>query len=290
MVAPFRPATETDHTQTCAQILAQGAERLAGAGVPGPMRDARRLLAHAIDISSTRLTLVLPDPATAALTARFFNLIEQRANRQPVSQIIGTREFFGRSFRVSPDVLDPRPETELLVEMALKYPFERVLDLGTGSGCVMLSILAERPGTIGKGADISQSALDVAAENSASLGLSDRCEFLKSDWYRCVEGRFDMIVANPPYVSAVEYGHLAPEPRQWEPKIALTPGGDGLSPYRKIAPGSLCHLTPGGRLIVEIGPTQGRAVNAIFSDTGLIDCTIHKDLDGRDRVVSGRLP
>ena len=272
-----------------AQAALPGAvRRLTDAGVPDAARDARKLLAHAMRLPPDRLTLHLGDDLTPQEIARFDAAIAARARRQPVSQIIGHRDFFGRSFRVTPDVLDPRPETEVLVLAALAQPFALVLDLGTGSGCILLTLLAERPDATGLGTDLSPVALEVARGNSHRLGLAGRAEFHPSDWFDGVALRgFDLIVTNPPYISADEMALLSPEVLGWEPHLALTPGGDGLAAYRRVAAGALVHLAPGGRLIAEVGPSQGAAVAALWQAAGLSDVAILPDLDGRDRVVQG---
>ncbi|MCB1394708.1 MAG: peptide chain release factor N(5)-glutamine methyltransferase [Rhodobacter sp.] len=264
--------------------------RLAAAGVPDPARDARLLLAHALGIAPDRVTLVLRDPLPEGAALRFDAALGQRAARIPVSQITGRRAFWGRDFHVTRDVLDPRPETETLVAAALEAPFARVLDLGTGSGAILLSLLAERPAATGMGVDLSAPALAVAAENAEALGVAARADLHRSDWFAAVEGRFDLVVSNPPYIAEVEMAGLSPEVREHEPRLALTPGGDGLDAYRAIAAGVGGHLTPGGRLLVEIGPTQGAAVSALFAQAGLTGIAVRPDLDGRDRVVGAHRP
>ena len=184
-------------------------------------------------------------------------LITRRTNREPVSHITGTRLFWGRPFRVTPDTLDPRPETELLVHTALCAPFATVLDLGTGTGCILLSCLADRPMATGLGTDIDPATLAVAARNAASLGLAARAEFRLSDWCADVTGSFDLILSNPPYIAAAEMADLAPEVRLWEPHRALTPGGDGLAPYRSLAQDAPSRLLPGGRLLRILGHAMG---------------------------------
>lgn len=268
--------------------LAAATQRLRAAGVPDASRDARRLLAHALGVAPTRLTLHLADPMPELAVEAYEQAIARRARREPVSHITGTRAFWGRDFRVTGDVLDPRPETETLVDLALQAPFRRVLDLGTGSGCILLTLLAERPGAAGLGTDLSASALSVARDNAQRLGLTP--DFVLSDWCAAVTGSFDLIVSNPPYIAAGEMAALSPEVRQWEPQMALTPGGDGLDAYRAIAAQAPALLCPKGRLMVEIGPTQGAAVSALFQDAGLENVTVTPDLDGRDRVVSGSKP
>jgi release factor glutamine methyltransferase len=275
---------------TGAQALRAAVARLAAAGVPGAAGDARALLAHALCVSPDRLTLHLADLVPPEAALRFEGAVAARVARQPVSQIIGRRLFWGRSFRVTPDVLDPRPETETLVAEALRGPFDRVLDLGTGSGAILLTLLAERPEATGLGTDVSTVALRVAVGNAEALALTPRAAFRRADWCDGVPGRFDLIVSNPPYIAQGEMAALNSEVHDWEPHLALTPGGDGLDAYRRIAAGLSDHLMPGGRVLVEIGPTQGLAVTTLFRAVGLRDLAVLPDLDGRDRVIAGRAP
>ena len=274
---------------TGAEALRAAIPRLAAAGVPDAPRDARVLLAHASGIAPDRLTLHLGDPLSDAAEHAFEAAIARRAAREPVSHITGQRLFWGRSFRVTPDTLDPRPETELLVQTALEEPFARMLDLGTGTGCILLSCLADRPMAQGIGTDIHPATLAVAAANAQTHGLSARAEFILSDWLDAVTGQFDLIVSNPPYIAESEMPSLSPEVQR-EPHRALSPGGDGLDAYRAIARAAPAHLNPGGRLMVEIGPTQAAAVTALFTAQGLTNIRILPDLDGRDRVVIARQP
>ncbi len=271
------------------EALRAAIPRLAAAGVPDAPRDARALLCFAAGIAPDRLTLHLADPLTPEAAAAYDAAITRRTAREPVSHITGTRLFWGRSFRVTPDTLDPRPETEILVQAALSEPFLKLLDLGTGTGCILLSCLAGMPMATGTGTDIHPATLDVATGNASTLGLSPRARFLLSDWFSAVTGRFDLIVSNPPYIAAEEMPALSPEVQR-EPRRALTPEGDGLDAYRAIARGAPARLMPQGRLIVEIGPTQGAAVSALFAAQGLTDLRILPDLDGRDRVVFARKP
>ncbi|TKA94001.1 peptide chain release factor N(5)-glutamine methyltransferase, partial [Cereibacter changlensis] len=239
----------------------------------------------ALRLEPDRLTLHLQDLLAPEAATRFETALAAREARQPVSQITGTRLFWGRSFRVTRDVLDPRPETETLIETALETPFASLLDLGTGSGAILLTLLAERPAARGLGTDLSPEALAVAEGNAQALGLAGRARFQTADWFAGVEGQFDLIVSNPPYIAEAEMAGLSPEVRDWEPHLALTPGGDGLDAYRAIAAAAPAHLAPGGRLLVEIGPTQGQAVSALFAAAGLSGLRVEADLDGRDRVV-----
>ena len=273
-----------------ADAIARGAARLAAAGVPGAERDARLLYRWAAKLSGAGLSATLSDPATDAEIARFEQAIAAREGRAPVSHIIGAREFWGRSFRVTPAVLDPRPETETLIAHALKQsPARRVLDLGTGSGCILLTLLAEWPQASGVGVDNSADALVVAASNAVRLGVADRAELTLGDWCAGLAGQFDLIVSNPPYLAATEIADLAPEVRLHEPLSALCPGSgpsdDGLDAYRRIASGVGELLAPGGRLLLEIGPTQATAAGHILHQAGIAVSAILPDFDGRNRVV-----
>ncbi|MBS3981787.1 MAG: peptide chain release factor N(5)-glutamine methyltransferase [Rhodobacteraceae bacterium] len=260
------------------------------AGIEDGARDARVLLAHALGIAHDRLTLRLQDDMTEPQAALYDAALQARMARQPVAQITGRRLFWGQSFRVTRDTLDPRPETETLVAEALRAPFLKLLDLGTGTGCILLSCLKGMPLARGLGTDISDPALQVAMGNTRDLGLEARARFRKSDWFASVTGTFDLIVSNPPYIAASEMPLLAPEVRDWEPDLALTPGGDGLASYRAIALGAGARLMPGGRILVEIGPTQGPAVAAMFRAAGLAEIRVLPDMDGRDRVVAAVKP
>ncbi|PPB81623.1 [protein release factor]-glutamine N5-methyltransferase [Albidovulum inexpectatum] len=271
--------------ERASRLLAEAVRALRAAGIDTPERDARRLLAHAAGVAPDRVTLLLSEDLVDDQADAFRGLVARRAAREPVSQILGRREFFGLSFCVTRDTLDPRPETELLVEAALARPFQRVLDLGTGTGCILLSCLFHRPAAQGVGVDVSPAALQVARKNAAALGLSDRAEFVQSDWLTNVQGRFDLVVSNPPYISLDEMARLSPEVREWEPHLALTPGGDGLEAYRAIAAGIGRVLAPGGRVLLEIGPTQAADVCRILADADLHGIEVLRDLDGRDRVV-----
>jgi release factor glutamine methyltransferase len=165
-----------------------------------------------------------------------------------------------------------------------------MLDLGTGTGCILLSCLADMPQAHGTGTDISAEALAVATANAQELQLTGRLKFLQSDWFTEIEGRFDLITSNPPYIAANEMPHLAPDVRDWDPHLALTPGGDGLDAYRQIAKGAPARLITGGRLLLEIGPTQAAAVTSLLTLAGFQNIAVLRDLDGRDRVVSAEKP
>ena len=274
---------------TVQQGLAGATQRLTEAGVPGAARDARLLIADALGIAADRVTLALRDEMTDAQRQTYEAHVARRAAREPVSHILGKRAFFGSEFKVTDAVLDPRPETEILVIEALKEPFAQVLDLGTGSGAILLSLLRENPLAKGLGVDLSPDALEIATENAAQLGLSKRARFQQARWCGGLSGSFDLIVSNPPYIAQSDMQGLSPE-LSYEPRMALTDEADGLSAYREITRQAPAFLRPGGRLIVEIGPAQGAEVAQFFLDAGLKGVRVLPDLDGRDRIVLGRVP
>jgi release factor glutamine methyltransferase len=270
--------------------LVAAVRQLTAAGIEGAATDARRLLAHAMGVAPDRLTLHLQDALTPEQATAFEVALNARAAHQPVAQITGRRLFWGHAFHVTRDTLDPRPETEILVAAALERPFVKVLDLGTGTGCILLSLLKSMPMATGLGCDLSAPALDVARGNAKTLGLTARARFQQADWFAGVNGAFDLIVSNPPYIAADEMADLSPEVRNWEPLSALTPGGDGLDAYRAIARGAGARLMPGGRIVLEIGPTQGPAVAALLAAQGFSDIEIRPDMDGPDRGVLAHKP
>ena len=272
---------------TAGEAIITAARRLRVAGVPDAVRDARVLLAHASGISATDMVLAEPEELHTRAANRFERLIAKRLKRVPVSHLIGIREFFGYRFRVSRDVLDPRPETETLVEAALSEPFIRLLDIGTGTGCILVTLLAQRSNTTGLGTDISEAACRQARANAALNNVDDRVGIVRTSWTDSITGLFDLIVSNPPYIPLDEWQGLSEEVRLHEPKIALIDFGDGLGGYRAILARSPALLTPGGRFMVEIGPTQGSAVASLFEKVGFYRIACLPDLDGRDRVVVG---
>ncbi|MCP3970319.1 MAG: peptide chain release factor N(5)-glutamine methyltransferase [Rhodobacteraceae bacterium] len=269
--------------------MARAVAQLREAGIETPQLDARVLLAACSGIKRGRLTLCLVDALPEEVEFFYPQMIAERCQRRPVSHILKGREFYGRWFEVTPDVLDPRPETECLVAAALSQPFAEVLDLGTGSGAIVVTLLAERVQATGVGTDISRAALKVARRNAAAHGAEGRLWLTGADWYGGIGGRFDLIVSNPPYIAAHEMAGLAPE-LSHEPRLALTDEGDGLGAYRRIASGVVDYLMPGGRVLLEIGPMQGAAVYGLLAAAGLVMIAVHPDLDGRDRVVAGHLP
>jgi release factor glutamine methyltransferase len=272
----------------------QGAKaRLEAAGLAGPVIDARLLVEAAA--GATRADIV-GDPyreLTGEQEATLDGYIARRERREPVSHILGRRGFWKIMLSVTPDVLTPRPDTETVVEYALRDFPERapwtVLDLGVGSGAILLAILAERPAAKGLGIDVSEEALAVARDNAAGLGLAGRLALLRGDWtVGLADESFDLVVSNPPYIASAVIETLEPEVRDHEPRIALEGGPDGLAHYRVLAPEILRVLKPGGRFAVEIGYDQKAAVETLFREAGAVSLTTIKDLADRDRVVAGR--
>ncbi|MEP2920475.1 peptide chain release factor N(5)-glutamine methyltransferase [Sulfitobacter sp.] len=275
---------------TAAVAMAAATAKLRAAGVPDPARDARLLLAHAAKVDAARITLIAPEEIAPEISERYDHLISLRAVRVPVSHLIGERAFYGRRFKISREVLDPRPETESLIEAALAAPYDHVLDLGTGSGCILVTLLAERAEAKGVGVDLSENACLQASANAVLHGVQSRAQIIQSDWFASVAGRYDLIVSNPPYLAREEMDDIAPELSLHEPAMALTDGADGLSVYRLLAQQAQGYLTAQGRVLAEIGWQQGPAVRTIFADAGWADVVILPDLDGRDRVLCAQNP
>ncbi|MDX2274935.1 MAG: peptide chain release factor N(5)-glutamine methyltransferase [Hyphomonadaceae bacterium] len=269
-------------------------KRLEAAGVASPVFDARLLLEAGAGVS--RLDIVT-DPRrelTAEQVANVLALADRRAAREPVAHITGLRHFWKQELRVSPDVLIPRPETEYVVEAALeRLPFAqpaRVLDLGVGSGAILFAILADRPLATGLGVDLSADAIAVAMANAAHLGLGERVSFLQNDWTKGLQGPFDLVVSNPPYIATAEIEGLAPEVARFEPRLALDGGADGLDAYRLIIPALPLLLQPGGGFALEIGKGQEGAVTDLAARAGFTDISYRNDLAGIPRVVTGVRP
>lgn len=274
-------------------------KKLKDAEIFGAARDVRKLFCHVIGSENGIIRVDLNDDMPANQMASFDKLIARRIERQPVSHLVEKREFYGRIFEVNQDVLDPRPDTELLVDVSLEEPFDRALDLGTGTGCIVLTLIAEARakfdnGAWGCGIEKSKAAFQVAYRNRERHAMEGPVVLCLGDWFEPLAGSrmsaFDLIVSNPPYIAADEMNDLQPEVRLYEPRIALTDEADGLTAYRKITAGAPDHLDPGGRLIVEIGPTQAIAVSDMMQSAGLTGIEVRQDLDGRDRVVLGRKP
>jgi len=263
------------------------------AGIEDADVDARLLVGHALHLDRARLIA----QSDRILEAREINVINalaaRRLKREPVSRIIGLKEFWSIALAITPDVLVPRPETETVVEGALDFVVRgglrmerlRILDIGTGSGALLLALLRELPNATGIGTDISTGALKVARENAARCGLEGRCTFLVCDIASVVEGPFDLLVSNPPYIAHDEITSLAPEVKNYDPTVALDGGDDGLAAYRAIAADAKRLLAPGARMFVELGAGQEAAVRDLFTNVGLTAGTARADLAGIPRVL-----
>ena len=271
-------------------LIARGTSALDQGGIPNAARDARLLAAHVCDIDPSHVTLHEMDKVSEAAIARFDDAITQRQNHRPVSRIIGVRQFWGRNFQITDDVLDPRGDTETLIAEALKTPAKRILDLGTGSGILGITLAMEQVDAVVVVTDISQAALAVAKANAKRYHVEDRIEFLQSDWFDSLQGKFDLIISNPPYIGENELEGLEPDVIDYDPIIALTPGGDGLAPYRIIAGQAKDYLNKNGRVIVEIGYLQGNEVKNLFLRAGFANVQILQDLDGKERAIVAKHP
>jgi release factor glutamine methyltransferase len=276
---------------TLGALWRRGAAQLCASGAETPNLDARVLLANVLGVEVAQLIADSYEPSGEEIEARFVALIARRAQGEPVARIVGFKEFWGRRFAVSPDVLVPRPETETLVEAVLharpdKNARLHVLDLGTGSGALLAAILLERPAAIGVGIDRSEAALKIARNNLASLGLHERAALLCSDWGRPLGARFDVVVANPPYVATAEVDKLPREVRSYDPREALDNGTDGLRSYRAILADLKRLLAPGGIALVELGAGQEEAVAKLAWDADMVvHGSARRDLSGHPRAL-----
>jgi release factor glutamine methyltransferase len=275
------------------EALASVTETFQLAGIENPRREARLSLCAASGVSQVALITAPREPlGSAAWKVR--EVAERRATGEPLSRIFRKREFWGLSFAITPHVLDPRPETETIVEAALSILRDRredqlhVLDLGVGSGALLCALLTEFGAARGVGVDISVDAADVAQGNLNACGLSERAEIRIGDWTSGLEGRFDLIVSNPPYIPTADLAGLPREVRNFDPWLALDGGFDGLAAYRRIIPRSRSLLAPGGWLLAEFGANQAAGVNAIANQCGFTDVTTYQDLAGANRIVAIR--
>ncbi|HRK63431.1 MAG TPA: peptide chain release factor N(5)-glutamine methyltransferase [Terricaulis sp.] len=266
--------------------------RLEAAGVDTPVLDARMLIEAGAGVSRLEIVTDPRREMSAEQVAAVEALAARRLAREPISHILGRKGFWTLEFAVTPDVLTPRPDTELLVETALEFlPPEKpamVLDLGVGTGAILLSVLSERPDVVGVGVDLSEAALAVARANSEALGLNGRVDWRLADWGEGLEGDFDVILSNPPYIATAEIEGLAPEVAHHEPRLALDGGADGLDAYRQLLPRIRAMLATGGRFALEVGKGQAEAVWALIDQAGLQPLDTRADLAGVARVVTGR--
>ena len=274
-------------------LAARIAEQLSAAGIEDARGEAWLLLAAATGRARAALMAGSLERLSPAEQARLAELVRRRAAREPIAYILGEKEFWSLPFSVSPAVLIPRPETETVVEAVLNQVADRqaclqILDLGTGSGCLLLALLVELPNALGLGVDRSEEALRIAKRNAERLGLDDRARFAAGDWGCGLAGRYDVIVCNPPYVTESEWPALQPDVRAFEPAGALRAGSDGLDAYRALAPDLARLLSPVGVVCVEIGQGQADAVVELLAAHGLAVVERRRDLAGIERCLVAR--
>ena len=279
-------------TLTLVKAWTAAKDRLKDAGIDQPSIDARLMLEVAAGVTRTEIVTDPYRELTAEQLTMLDEFLARRARREPVSHIIGRKGFWKILLQVNKNVLTPRPETEVIVDEVLKAFPENMgfsmLDLGVGSGTILLAVLAERPAAKGLGVDASDEALAVARDNAANLDLNNRAAFLHGDWTAGLgDASFDLVVSNPPYIPTAVIDTLEPEVRDHEPRLALDGGPDGLDAYRLLAPEILRVLKPGGMFAVEIGYDQSKDVEALFREAGAQQVRTVKDLSTHDRVVTG---
>lgn len=275
---------------TIGDLLKDGAARLAKAGIDGAAREVRLLLQAAAGVPiSTQIAF--PERAIATdVEGQFDALLERRARREPMAHILGQREFWSLAFKVTADTLDPRPDSETLIQAVLnqlqdRFAALRLVDFGTGTGCLLLSLLHELPSATGVGVDVSAAALAVATGNASALGLAQRATFHRGDWDDGIDPGFDIVLSNPPYIPSSDIAGLQPEVASFEPRLALDGGSDGLDAYRRLGPAALRLLVPGGLAAFEIGIGQGDSVRGIMAAAGLRHIATARDLAAVERCV-----
>jgi release factor glutamine methyltransferase len=274
-------------------LINDAVKRLAAAGVYNPQLDARLLVCHALKIDRVQLLTMNERILSGDERAACETLVARREKREPVGRILGQREFWGLSFALNEATLEPRPDSECLVETVLaRLPDapERLLDLGTGTGCLLLALLYERPLATGIGVDLSPRAVEQATANASALKLSDRARFSVSNWLDNVEGKFDVILSNPPYIPAGDIPDLMPEVREHDPFRALDGGADGRDPYRALIPLLPAYLHANGLAAFEVGAGQAPDIAALFAAHDYRTIETHTDLGGVARVVTARSP
>jgi release factor glutamine methyltransferase len=279
-------------------LLALGAAQLQAAGVEQARLDARLLLSAATGLSHEAMIRDPDAELPQAQAEKYTAMIARRQAREPVSRILGHREFWSLEFAINQDTLDPRPDSETLISAALEHMMDRnrpldILDIGTGSGCLLLALLSEMPQARGTGIDISAGALEMARANAQRHGLSRRVHFLqcdvrRRDWTRSINGPFDIVISNPPYIPAAEIADLAPEVARFDPHAALAGGEDGLDFYRIITISIAKLLAPGGWVVLEAGAVQADAIQTLLRQAGLCELDARRDLGGALRAITGR--
>ncbi|MFA7414643.1 MAG: peptide chain release factor N(5)-glutamine methyltransferase [Rhizobium sp.] len=283
----------TNQVETVSGLIAQAKRRFSEAGLSAPSTDARILISGLLGLSLSEVIVRGSDTVPPRESVQIHEAIERRVRREPVYRILGHREFYGLDLQLSPATLEPRPDTEILVDHVLTYlrrivaenGHARILDLGTGTGAIALALLKECPQAVAVGSDISQDALLIARRNANLNGVADRFETVQSAWFENMAGLFDIIVSNPPYIPTAVVADLEPEVRNYDPAAALDGGEDGLEAYRAIAKKAGDFIRPGGIVAVEIGHDQKDAVCYIFEKVDFFLQGAFRDYGGNDRVL-----
>ena len=270
------------------QLLSDVTLKLSISEIDNAARDARILVAHALGIPISQLSLNTNENVPEDISASLEKLISRRINREPIAKILGKRQFWGRTFFISEDVLDPRGDTETLINYVKDRPVRSVLDLGTGSGVIAISLACEWKEVHVVATDISEAALLVAQKNARYFNVQDKIDFLKSDWFEAIEGKFDLIISNPPYIGLSEINEISQEVLNHDPELALFAGSDGLGAYEQIIPQLTKFLNPGGTVVLEIGASQSDSVKALMNSSGLSEVITVKDLARKDRLVTAK--
>ncbi len=283
-------ASAAGRPATAGSLLAEARACLRAAGVDTPDLDARLLVASLLGLTATRLIVDGDRPVARGEAARVSAAVARRAAGEPVGRILGAREFWGITFRLNEATLEPRPDSETIVEAALSASVGsdrplRILDLGTGTGCLLVALLAERPAARGVGVDLSARALDAARANAAAAGVGSRALFVRADLAHPVAAGLDLVVSNPPYIPSAEIDGLDREVRLHDPRLALDGGVDGLDPYRGLLGWVGGALRPGGTVVLEVAPDAASAVGSLAETVGLAVLDVRADLAGRPRAV-----
>ena len=271
------------------EVLADTAIKLSKSGIEGASRDARILTAFAFEIPISELSLKINEQVSEKIIAELEKLILRRIDREPISKILGRREFWGRSFSINENVLDPRSDTETLIDFVIEKPVKSVLELGTGSGAIAITLACEWKEVHITATDISEDALSLAKINAEKFNVENKIHFLKSDWFEAVKGTFDLIISNPPYIGLIERDEISNEVKKYDPEISLFAGPDGFDAYKTIIPNLKKFLNSDGFVVLETGAFQSNRVKNLMNAVGLIDTKIVKDLSGKDRLIAAKL-
>ena len=270
------------------KVLADTAIKLSESGIEGASRDARILTAYTLQIPVSDLSLKINEKVSGKITSKLEKLILRRINREPISKILGRRDFWGRTFSINENVLDPRGDTETLIDFVIEKPVKSVLELGTGSGAIAVTLACEWKEVHVTATDISENALSLAKINAEKFNVQNKIHFLTSDWFENVKGAYDLIISNPPYIGLTEQDEISAEVIKYDPEIALFAGRDGLDAYRKIIPSLSKFLNPDGFVALETGASQSNQVKNMMNAVGFVDAKIVKDLSGSDRLVAAK--